>query len=93
MKIKNVLQRAFDHFGAEHQRDKLCGEFRELQDELYDVYVKGTDNENLLNEGIDNIILILQFLFDYGYSIEDILETLEIRINRLEERLDEGYYD
>lgn len=93
MRIKNILARTFEHFGAEHQRNKLCEEFRELQDELYDIYVKGDDNNNLIDEGIDTIILILQFLFNYGYDIDDILETLDYRITRLDVRLREGYYD
>lgn len=92
-KTKDNLLEIFNYFGYEEQRNKLCEEFRELQDELFYIYELGNDRENLLNEGIDTISLILQFLYDYGYTDELIINTLKDRVNRTIKRKNEGYYD
>lgn len=92
-KMKDNLLEIFDYFGYEEQRNKLCEEFRELQNEIFCVYELEIDRENLLNEGIDTISLILQFLYDYGYPDELIINTLKDRVNRTIKRKNEGYYD
>ena len=92
-KTKDNLLEIFNYFGYKEQRNKLCEEFRELQDELFYIYELGNDRENLLNEGIDTISLILQFLYDYGYTDELIINTLKDRVNRTIKRKNEGYYD
>lgn len=92
-KTKDNLLEIFNYFGYEEQRNKLCEEFRELQNEIFCVYELEIDRENLLNEGIDTISLILQFLYDYGYPDELIINTLKDRVNRTIKRKNEGYYD
>ena len=51
------------------------------------------DRKNLLNEGVDVISLILQFLFDYGYDAKEIIDKLQTRIKRTIIRKNNGYYD
>ena len=83
----------YKHFGCKEQRNKLCEEFRELQDELFYIYELGQDRENLLNEGVDTISLILQFLFEYGYDQKEIIDALYARVERTIQRISNGYYD
>jgi len=90
--MKEELLKTFEYFGARTQRDKLCEEFRELQDELYVIYELGDDNENLLNEATDVISIILQFLYEYGYDDDEIINTLKERVERTAKRRDDGYY-
>lgn len=90
--MKEELLKTFEYFGARTQRDKLCEEFRELQDELYIVHVFEGESDNLLNEGVDVISIILQFLYEYGYDDEDIIRVLKERVERTAKRRDEGYY-
>ena len=91
--MKEDLLEIFKHFGVRNQRDKLCEEFRELQDEIFCTFELGIDRENLLNEGVDVISLILQFLFDYGYDTKEIIDELQTRIKRTVFRKNNGYYD
>lgn len=90
--MKEDLLEIFEYFGAKNQRNKLCEEFRELQDELFYIYELEDDRENLLNEAVDTISIILQFLYDYGYEDENIIETLKSRVERTIKRKNEGYY-
>lgn len=90
--MKEGFLEIFNYFGARNQRDKLCEEFRELQDELYEIFVKGGDNENLLNEGVDVISIVLQFLYAYGYDDEEIISKLQVRQKRTIRRKNDGYY-
>lgn len=91
--MREDLINIFEHFGAKNQRNKLCEEFRELQDELFCFHELDIDRENLLNEGVDTISIILQFLFEYGYDTKDIIDTLQTRIERTKTRVKNGYYD
>ena len=90
--MKEDLIKIFEHFGARKQRDKLCEEFRELQDELFCFHELDIDRENMLNEGVDTISIILQFLFEYGYDNKEIIDTLQTRIERTKKRIEKGYY-
>ena len=90
--IREELVKTFEYFGARKQRDKLCEEVRELQDELFIVYEFGDESENLLNEGIDVISIVLQFLYEYGYDDDEIINTLKERVERTAIRRDDGYY-
>ena len=91
--MKEDLINIFEHFGTKNQRNKLCEEFRELQDELLCIYELKIDRDNLLNEGVDTISIILQFLFEYGYDSKEIIDTLQTRIERTKTRVKNGYYD
>ena len=90
--MKQGFQEIFNYFGYENQRNKLCEEFRELQDELFYIYELNNDRENLLNEGVDVISIILQFLYDYGYENEEIIDKLQVRLRRTLRRKNDGYY-
>lgn len=90
--MKQGFQEIFNYFGQKNQRNKLCEEFREFQDELHDIYDNGIDNDNLLNEGVDLISLVLQFLYDNHIENEEIIDKLQVRLKRTLRRKNEGYY-
>ena len=50
------------------------------------------ESENLLNEGIDVISIVLQFLYEYGYDDDEIIDTLNEWVERTAKRRDDGYY-
>ena len=78
-----------NHYGIEHQRDKLCEEFRELQDELYYLQEHEYHRTNLLSEGVDVINLTLQFLFSRGFTEDDVIQELSFKVNRQTKRIKE----
>lgn len=92
MKDKNKILDIFTYFTARNQRDKLCEEFRELQDELFR-FVELGDECNLLTEIADVIILMLQFMYEYGYELNDLEEEVNNKINRTIKRIEDGYYE
>ena len=80
--MKEKLLQIINHFGREAQRDKLCEEFRELQDEA-----------ELLTEIADVFVLCLQFFYDYGYDEDDLIQEMNNKIDRTIKRIKEGYYE
>ena len=90
--MEEKLLKIINHFGREKQRDKLCEEFRELQDELYR-YVVLQDEADVLTEVADVFVLCLQFLYDYGYPVECLVEEINKKIERTLERMENGYYE
>lgn len=48
--MKEKLLKIFNHYEPKGQRNKLCEEFRKLQDELHEIY----DNDKLS----DNLVLM-----------------------------------
>lgn len=82
----------FNYFDATNQRNKLCEEFRELQDELFCIHELGIDRNNLLDEGVDVISLVLQFLFANGIDQKDIIDKMQIKLKRTKHRKNDGYY-
>ena len=63
------------------QRNKLCEEFRELQDELLLQYLNNPTN-NFLGECADVINLVLQFVYARGYNTKELLDELDFKIDR-----------
>ncbi len=91
MNEKDKLLKIFVHFGDETQRNKLCEEFRELQDELYRFVVLG-DECGMLTEIADVLVLMLQFMYAYGYEFDDLKDEVIRKINRTIQRIEDGYY-
>lgn len=85
--MKNKLLQIINHYGPLNQRKKLCEEFMELQDELFYVYDLGDDRENLLSEIADVLVLVMQFAYEYGYSIDDVINMMQYKIDRQLERI------
>lgn len=81
--MKEKLLTIFNHYEPKTQRNKLCEEFRELQDELHEIYDNDKLSDNLVSEIADNFVLMLQFAYDN----EITLEEMEYKINRQLERL------
>jgi len=77
--MKEKLLEIINHYGEEHQRNKLAEEYRELQDELYK-FVNG-EEEDILGELIDVMVVSFQFLALAGYSFDNLPENIERKMN------------
>jgi NTP pyrophosphatase (non-canonical NTP hydrolase) len=86
--MKNKLLQIINHYGPLNQRKKLCEEFMELQDELFYVYDLGDDRENLLSEVADVLVLVMQFAYEYGYSIDNVINMMQYKIDRQLDRIE-----
>ena len=89
-KFEDDLLKIMDHYGLEHQRLKLAEEYQELQDELF-MYIASGDENNLLNEIADVFVLCLQFLFEYGYSLDDLVAEMDYKIQRQLKRMEDQH--
>lgn len=88
--MKDKLLEIIQHYGAANQRKKLCEEFMELQDELYSTYELQEDYpDNLLSEIADVLVLIFQFVVDYGFDATDIKNEMLFKIQRQLDRISE----
>lgn len=86
--MKDKLLKIINHYGAIEQRKKLCEEFMELQDELYSTYVLQEDySDNLLSEIADVLVLIFQFIVEYGFEAYQIEEEMNYKIQRQLDRI------
>ena len=85
--MKEGLLKIINHYGLENQREYLGKEYQELQDELYR-YVVLEDEANLITEIADVFVLCLQFMYEYGYSNEELIEEMKFKINRQLKRIE-----
>lgn len=85
--MKEDLLKIINHYGLENQREYLGKEYQELQDELYR-YVVLEDEANLITEIADVFVLCLQFMYEYGYSNEELIEEMKFKINRQLKRIE-----
>lgn len=85
--MKDSLLQIINHYGLENQREYLGKEYQELQDELYR-YVVLEDEANLITEIADVFVLCLQFMYEYGYSNEELIEEMKFKINRQLKRIE-----
>ena len=84
--MKDKLLKIINHYGLENQREYLGREYQELQDELYRYVFLGGEAD-LLTEIADVFVLSLQFLYEYGYSSEELIEEMNFKINRQMDRI------
>lgn len=86
--MKEKLLTIFNNYDPKTQRNKLCEEFRELQDELHEIYDNNKFSDNLVSEIADNFVLMLQFAYDNNISLKEIKEEMEYKVNRQLERIE-----
>ena len=86
--MKEKLLTIFNHYEPQMQRNKLCEEFRELQDELHEVYDNDMLSDNLVSEIADNFVLMLQFAYDNEITLEEIKREMEQKIERQLRRIE-----
>lgn len=91
--MKDKLLQIINHYGPLNQRKKLCEEFMELQDELFYIYDFGDDRENLLSEVADVLVLVMQFAYEYGYPLEEIIDMMNYKIDRQLDRIEKENSD
>ena len=80
--MKEKLLTIFNHYEHKKQRNKLCEESRELQDELHEIYDNDMLTDNLVSEIADNFVLMLQFAYDNEITLEEIKREMEKKIER-----------
>ena len=80
--MKEKLLTIFNNYDPKAQRNKLCEEFRELQDELHEIYDNDKLSDNLVSEIADNFVLMLQFAYDNEISLKERKEEMEYKVNR-----------
>lgn len=85
--MKEKLLTIFNNYDPKVQRNKLCEEFRELQDELHEIYDNDMLSDNLVSEIADNFVLMLQFAYDNDISLKEIKKEMEYKVNRQLERI------
>lgn len=85
--MEEKLLKIINHYGLENQREYLGKEYQELQDELYKYVVTG-DEADLLTEIADVFVLCLQFLYEYGYSNEELINEMNFKIDRQLKRME-----
>lgn len=88
--MKEELLTIFNNYDPKTQRNKLCEEFRELQDELHEIYDNDMLSDNLVSEIADNFVLMLQFAYDNEITLKEIKEEMEQKIERQLERIKNG---
>ena len=90
--MEEKLLKIINHYGEEHQRDKLAEEYRELQDELYKFV--NEEEEDILGELVDVMVVSFQFLalagYDFNLLEENIKRKMNFKIDRQLNRIERG---
>ena len=90
--MEEKLLKILETYGLTPQRNKLAEEYRELQDELY-IFIN-EEEENILDELVDIMVVVFQFLVLAGYSFEHLEENikrkLEFKVDRQLSRIERG---
>ena len=90
--IEEKYKKVFDYFGYENQRRKLNEEVQELNDEIMLYEMGEGDIKNVINEMGDVCNIIREFMFAYDISEEEITSSMNYKINRTIERINNNYY-
>lgn len=92
MTLEEQYMKVFDYFGYENQRRKLNEEVQELNDEIL-LYEKGEgDIKNVITEMGDVCNIIREFMFAYDISQEEITSSMDDKMDRTIERINNNYY-
>jgi NTP pyrophosphatase (non-canonical NTP hydrolase) len=100
--MKEDLLKRINYFGIENQKRKFSEEAEELRDAIVEYealkeYVGGARTKQLkkhiAEEIADNIALLKQFQLYYEISNDMIMDYLEFKNERTDQRVKVGYYD
>ena len=83
-----VIYRAIQTYGKEAQTIVAIEELAELQKELTKALRGKLNKEHLTEELADASLMMTQVLDMYGIDYEDVIKAKDIKIARLEYRLD-----
>lgn len=93
--MEQKLLKIIETYGLTPQRNKLAEEYRELQDELYKFI--NEEEENILDELVDVMVVVFQFLVLAGYDFnlleENIKRKLEFKVDRQLYRMEKEVKD
>ena len=79
---KEQLQEIIDHYGADHQKDKLFEEMAELQKEVCKEKDGKGDIPHIAEELADVYIMLQQMQLIYGITDEQIEQVVQEKIER-----------
>lgn len=79
---KEQLQGIINHYGADHQKDKLFEEIAELQKEVCKEKDGKGDIQHIAEEMADVYIMLQQMQLIYGIKDEQIEQVVQKKIER-----------
>lgn len=79
---KEQLQEIINHYGADHQKDKLFEEMAELQKEVCKEKDGKGDKQHIAEELADVSIMLQQMQIIYGITDEQIEQVVQQKIER-----------
>lgn len=89
----------YNYFGGDNQRRKLVEEIYEFLEAIiiYE-HCKNEENENFLKmnateEMADVLLLLTEFIAEYGIEKDAIEDFINAKLGRTEERIENGYYN
>lgn len=89
----------YDYFGGDNQRRKLVEEIYEfLEAVIIYEHCKNEENENFLKMNVteemaDVLLLLTEFIAEYGIEKDAIEDFIDAKLGRTEERIENGYYN
>lgn len=99
-RYRNILE----HFGIRNQMKKLneeCFELLEAIDNYEDSKLYGEESDkhldvfrdHIVEEMADMLTLLTQFIVKYNVIAPEIDNIMDLKLERTEKRISEGYYD
>lgn len=85
---RNILQRAIDVFGSEHQQLIAIEEMSELQKELCKRYRGMGSRDHIIEEIADVQIMLDQLMLIFGCR-DEVKNWMTLKMLRLEDRIDD----
>ena len=82
-----ILEKAIEVYGADLQKQVAIEEMAELTKEICKDFRGKGNREHILEEIVDVSIMLEQLQIMYGISTSEMLEAVESKVKRLEERL------
>lgn len=85
--IKSIIQKAIDTYGYDLQKQVAIEEMAELTKEICKDFRGKENRDNIIEEIADVQIMIYQLMAMYNINDTDLAILMELKINRLSERL------
>lgn len=85
--MMTTFEKAIETYGADLQKQVAIEEMAELTKEICKDFRGKGNREHILEEIVDVSIMLEQLQIMYGISSSEMLEAVESKVKRLEERL------
>lgn len=87
------LKRITSHFGIETELTKLTEEMGELLNECYKKHFISPEYGEVEDEIADVMVILLQIMLHFDVDIDNVMNTIERKIDRTVKRIEEGWYE